>query len=305
MKFTEQFDDVDALKDAVDDWDLDFLPLGRGKFEASISQYFFNELTLGFANFSSKIEQKGSTPKDCKTFVIPMNPEVNYVWRNEEIDKNTLALFPANRELYSISNESFNVCTISIKNDFLIRLIQKLELDFILPTLQNQLTWKIGDGEMQQLRYLAIKLSESYGYLDRSQIFSEDIVSRILLLLANEKGKNRYSQANNLQAIYHTSRWVSHTPSLDLNIKNLHRNSYMSRRAMEYAFRELFEMSPNNYLKKVKLWRTRKALKRSIEKPVIGKIARENGFNHLSQFSNDFKLEFGELPSIYWQNLKA
>lgn len=69
-------------------------------------------------------------------------------------------------------------------------------------------------------------------------------------------------------------------------------------RTLLNSFNEVLGVSPNAYIKAIRLSGTRRALKSvSNISGDIGEIAFRWGFWHLSQFAKDYKMAFGELPS--------
>ena len=71
----------------------------------------------------------------------------------------------------------------------------------------------------------------------------------------------------------------------------------VSRRSLEYAFRDMVQESPKAYLRKLRLNMARRRLQGTIlEWGTIRRVARECGFQHLGEFSRDYKQMFGELP---------
>ena len=69
-----------------------------------------------------------------------------------------------------------------------------------------------------------------------------------------------------------------------------------SRRALQYAFEEVMQISPVTYLRAMRLNQVRTELRQNPRTPV-GDIAARWGFWHPSRFSSDYKSMFGELPS--------
>lgn len=69
-----------------------------------------------------------------------------------------------------------------------------------------------------------------------------------------------------------------------------------SRRALQYAFEDVTQLSPVQYLRTMRLNRVRLELRHRPETP-IADIASRWGFWHLSRFAADYKRLFGERPS--------
>lgn len=69
-----------------------------------------------------------------------------------------------------------------------------------------------------------------------------------------------------------------------------------SRRALQYAFEEVMQISPVTYLRALRLNQVRTELRRECT-ATVGEIAARWGFWHPSRFAADYRAMFGELPS--------
>lgn len=77
-----------------------------------------------------------------------------------------------------------------------------------------------------------------------------------------------------------------------------------SRRALQYAFEEVLQISPVAYLRLMRLNRVRASLLQP-GAASVGDVAARWGFWHLSRFAADYKSLFGELPSATLQRCSA
>ena len=70
----------------------------------------------------------------------------------------------------------------------------------------------------------------------------------------------------------------------------------VSRRALQYAFEDVMQLSPVTYLRVMRLNRVRGELQ-ACPCETLGDVAARWGFWHLSRFAADYRQLFGELPS--------
>ena len=71
-----------------------------------------------------------------------------------------------------------------------------------------------------------------------------------------------------------------------------------SERTLQYTVKSYMGVSPIQYVKAYKLHQIRKILKKGNSSDIrINDLASQFGFWHTSQFSTDYKKQFGELPS--------
>ena len=72
----------------------------------------------------------------------------------------------------------------------------------------------------------------------------------------------------------------------------------ISERSLQYAFREAFDMSPAEYMKRRRLHFARQQLLSGCPKETsVSKVATDLGFYELGRFANDYRQAFGQFPS--------
>ncbi len=71
----------------------------------------------------------------------------------------------------------------------------------------------------------------------------------------------------------------------------------VSWRTLDYAFREVFGVTPKQYLQATRLDCVRKELCRNGPAVKITEVAAEWSFWHMGKFAADYRRQFGELPS--------
>lgn len=83
-----------------------------------------------------------------------------------------------------------------------------------------------------------------------------------------------------------------------LYVSDLCRAAAVSERALEYAFKEIFGLTPVAYLTRLRLHRVRDALLSATrDTTTVSSVALAWGFWHFGEFAQAYKACFGELPS--------
>lgn len=82
-----------------------------------------------------------------------------------------------------------------------------------------------------------------------------------------------------------------------LTIEDLCRELRVSRRTLQYGFREVLRLNPVGYLRALRLNGARRALRSGGQDATVQDVAARWGFWHLSHFASDYRRMFGELPS--------
>jgi AraC family ethanolamine operon transcriptional activator len=78
-----------------------------------------------------------------------------------------------------------------------------------------------------------------------------------------------------------------------------------SRRKLNYSFQDVLGTTPVKYLRSLRLNGVRRALRQAAPGVTIQDIASHWGFWHLSQFAQDYKKLFGELPSATLKDFES
>jgi AraC-like DNA-binding protein len=78
---------------------------------------------------------------------------------------------------------------------------------------------------------------------------------------------------------------------------NLCEAAGVSTRALEYGFRDFYDLGPMAYVRNLRLCRVRHDLLDPTQAPSVSSAARRWSFTHMGQFSHDYRALFGEMPS--------
>jgi AraC family transcriptional regulator, ethanolamine operon transcriptional activator len=84
-------------------------------------------------------------------------------------------------------------------------------------------------------------------------------------------------------------------PDAPLSVPALCERFHLSRRALQYRFEDVTGLSPLAFMRAIRLNGVRRQLRN--QPGQVGNAAYAWGFNHLSQFAQDYRKLFGELPS--------
>jgi AraC family ethanolamine operon transcriptional activator len=84
-----------------------------------------------------------------------------------------------------------------------------------------------------------------------------------------------------------------------LSLADLAKAAGVSARSLNYAFNDLYGISPMRYFALKRLGRARSELQRSnAERGVVKRVALTTGYTQLGRFAAEYRALFGELPSI-------
>ena len=93
------------------------------------------------------------------------------------------------------------------------------------------------------------------------------------------------------------ARWGDGDADEPPTIEEVCRAAETSRRTLNYAFSERFDVTPKQYLLAVRMQRVRRDLVLAAPANKVSEIAANWGFWHMGKFAADYRRQFGELPS--------
>jgi AraC family ethanolamine operon transcriptional activator len=306
LSIAGQFSEFDEFMEVTAAWDIDFRQIGRGRLNATLAQAVGESWSLAKARFDRPAYQQGVSVPGMRTFAIldPSAPAAD--WCGRPFTSDTLVVFAKNGEFRSISPPGFDVYTLSFTDEQLAAACERLGI----PDVANRLatsdsTLQLDRGLSGVLRYLvnvALKALCFSGRQDSawavSDHFRDEISEHLVLLLAGGSPLVRTpSQRGRTLAVNCALEVIEAGLEDGVSVREVAEAANMSRRTLEYAFRDRFGISPKAFINAQRLIRVRRDLRaRSAEVPITD-IANRWGFWHMGQFACDFQRQFGELPS--------
>jgi AraC family ethanolamine operon transcriptional activator len=300
-----RFDDFDRFAAATRGWDFDFRQLDRGPLSAEVFQACSRDSILMRVRFSRALDQRGCSPPGFLTFGILDSGVSGVCWRGREATDRSLLAFDEANGFDATSRPGFAGFTYSITEERLARVAEVLglpEFDRRLVAVKNSAVCRSGlvAGLRDHLRGLCDELVKD-GSLATQVGFREQIEfelpRRLLSAIASDTAIPTCESARARRVALKKARaFIRDNLVLPPTVQQVCEYTGVSWRTLDYAFREHFEMTPQAYLKAVRLDEARRWL-RSGACATVNEAAHQAGFWHMGKFAADYRSQFGELPS--------
>ena len=302
-----RFDDFDACKEALQEWDLEAVQLDRGPFRGELMQAESAGVLVSEATFGRKLHQTGEPPRGRRTVVVPAGGSQRISWRNHRVAGDDVMLFPRGCALDAASAPGFHVLTISFPEDLVSERARVLEGRDYEDLLAGREVLRGTPAQIWALRQAAARFgrpSAGSRSAETGRLEHDDGVPGLHLLDVLIETLDHFEEAPRpLQdrkrdvALRRSLGLIESRPREALSVTDLCRASEASRRTLEYAYRERFGVSPKTYLLSRRLDGVRRELRNRDPAQLITRVANRWGFHHLSQFAALYARQFGELPS--------
>lgn len=299
-------DDFEVYCESVREWDLDYRPLESGIFSSERLSFGNSRFIFSHTKIGRRVLQRGTIPPGLVTFGVLADPSIKIHWRNVDFKGDSLIIFPPGGELYSITQGDFDVFPVSLSEQRLNQVCALLELPEFRALTNSNEVFLCSSHKLSQLRnYLGFvehRLFTDAGYSRTAKFLREiehEIAYGLIKMLAEHSlpaNKKRVRRRDT--AIIAAEAYIRDNRHKSLTIPGLCRVANASQRMLEYAFRERYNMTPKSFLRALQLNTARKQLQKA--NPItdqVARIAQQNGFSHMGQFSVYYKDLFDERPS--------
>jgi AraC-like DNA-binding protein len=290
-----RFSDIDSLG-RLAGWDLDFRQLDPGAVEIR-SRWLAGPNTniLGF-RISRGFHQRGYPPRETLTFGIPLVGLRD--WRGRSIEAPALVDFNHVWGLDCVSTQRFAGVTLAVNVNFLNTVCEA----FQLPLYEDLHQAKSGSVVPQSDAALSLRdrllrhLDGVPGRFDEEQE-SQVVVDLLAALTATSCREDSTSAHVRSRVVTAAVEYVEDHRNEAITVGDICRDTGVSWRTLDRAFRERFGIGPKAYATRRRLQGARQDLLTGPAGVRISDIANAWGFWHMGQFARDYRRLFGELPS--------
>jgi len=300
------FSSFDHFAEAAGHWDLEWQQLDRGRLEASFLQVASGSATFERVAFNRRFAQRGSSPSGRLTLGLIENTVGEIGWCRKNVSTDDLLVFSPGGDNECVSRPGFRGHLVSFSEEHLEQIAADFELPLNLgPYREGGVALQIDPDEAEdlrrRLRHLEHAVTEFSGTAGRTWIrhqLEHEIPVRLLRLLAADPPQTSLRVDGFKARAARMAREYIDAHAADAPaIQDVCRAAGVSWRTLNYAFHEVFGVTPKQYLQATRLDRVRKELCRNGPAVKITEVAAEWGFWHMGKFASDYRRQFGELPS--------
>lgn len=299
-----QFAEFDQFTEFSAAWDIEFRQIGPGNLNAMLSQAVGESWSLAMARFDQPCYQQGTTVTGMRTFAMLDSNASEQEWCGRRFSPDSIAVFASDGAFHAISQPGFDIYTLSFTDEQLASACEQLGVpDVTEKLLSSAAVLQIDRQQTGFLRKLinsAMQALCKEGQLSSNWRGNEHICERIseqLVLLLTDSAYLSRTPPQRLRsmAIQRAFEVIEAGLEQGISVREVANTSKISRRALEYAFRDRYNFSPKEFINSQRMVMVRRDL--FSETGTITEIANRWGFSHMGQFARDYRRQFGELPS--------
>jgi AraC-like DNA-binding protein len=293
---SQKFSDVDLMTQSSINWKYDAVyKLMPNAFHGENNVILLPTLQLSYGKRSGGILYNIIAPKGTVSIAIIVDAKGKMCYGETKLKKGDITFFDDKKPINLVTSDDFSTVVISIPKKGNRKLTQKLSEHF----------GKVINEENCVIADEVLKLFEAF---KKDTSIHKDIDYQIQL---EEKLLQQVEELIDTKAPYLPKLTKGEKIALQIRdriykrvtkkvtITSLAEEFGVSEQTLQNAFKSLFGITPNKFLRNLKLNHVRKALlKASPHNDTIVRIANRWGFTHMGHFSRYYTDLFGENPSV-------
>ena len=288
--------DIDEFACMLKNVDVENILMEKGSFKVNMTLIESLRVKLSQFYINRKLIQRGARATGYVTFLI-WDDKFSMNWRNKILGKNHIAVLWT-QEHYSLTEGGIHGFPISLDENYLngrliakgypemISILKKVDSlnvsEFLLQKLRLKIPW------ITQIKDLNIK--------DMNYLIEVELVDDLLnCLISSYENKVRPELLQ--QKFNNAIDYIHENLNEIISVSQVSQFVNIPERTLRYNFEKKYNITPKDFIQRLRLNAVKKRLSNSTENPIIYKIASEFNFWHMGQFTRDYKHLFGELPS--------
>ena len=296
--------DMDVHARAQQGWALQYEQLSPGAFIGRIQQVHLPEVTLLREDTNIALRQRGRLDHNVYGFAMALQDSPDLFFNGQSVPEHAIMCGKGD-EVDLTTPPHFTLIAVVVERSLLNPLWERMYQKPLARWLEKQLVLQTTDAKAQNLRDLQLTvLDQASGLANR---FHDEQALRQLrdeILMEWLEALPPQVDTSELPNLERRKKLVDRACELmlghadePLSILEVCCRMGTSRRKLNYCFQDVLGTTPISYLRSQRLNNVRRALRQAGPGVTIQDTASHWGFWHLSQFAQDYRRLFDELPS--------
>lgn len=291
--------DADQHAHNLTNWQQQYDQVSAGNFYGQLVEIQLDGLQIFQEHTSQALRQSCNTWDQSLWLGIPVDGNKSSKINGHGIEKNQIMCRPGNQEFELITPHNFDIYGVVVDQEKLqvIADQQGIQLNWQQFIQQGSLT--LPEQTITSLRFVLEVMLADQQHTRPAKIKHDVIMMALLESLQNSQAirNESISFLRRQQIVTQVKDYLRLHQGCTVTIHDLCNLCHVSRRTLQYSFETILGISPLRYLRLSRLNGARRELMVS-QTESVADIAEKWGFWHLSQFTQDYKQLFNELPSI-------
>lgn len=306
----QETQDIDQHAQAQRGWALHYEQLSAGRFQGRLFQVCLAGLTLLREDTGQALRQRGRLDEQVYGFAMALQDRQDLFFNGQRVPDGAV-MCGKGTDVDLTTPPDFTLIAMVVDRSLLNPLWERMYHKPLAHWLEKQLVLPIGDSKAQILRDLQLTVMDqacafAHRPLDEQairQLRDEILMEWIEALPSHVDTSDQPTLERRKKLVDAACELMLAHADEPLSILQVCSRVGTSRRKLNYCFQDVLGTTPVKYLRSLRLNGVRRALRQAEAGMTVQDIASHWGFWHLSQFAQDYKRLFGELPSATLRRL--
>lgn len=296
--------DMDQHALAQQGWPLQYEQLSPGQFKGRIHQVLLPGVTLLREDTNIALRQRGRLDERVYGFAMALQDSPNLFFNAQRVPPHAIMCGKGD-EVDLSTPPHFTLIAVVVDRSLLNPLWERMYQKPLAHWLEKQLVLQTTPMKVQNLRDLQLTVLDrasamAYRQHDPQALrqLRDDILMEWLEALPEQVDTSDLPNLERRKKLVNRAceLMMGHADE-PMSILEVCSHVGASRRKLNYCFQDVLGTTPIKYLRTLRLNSVRRSLRQACPGTTVQDVASHWGFWHLSQFAQDYKKLFGELPS--------
>lgn len=305
-----QSQDIDEQSSLLPGWEQEYRQLSCGKFLGTVSTVHGPRITIVGEQTNQALHQRVTPPEDSLVFGLVLNRDNALQVDRRSVSTSSLIVLEGGKQYDFRTDGSTELLGIAMESSLFKN--RDGGIHSVVEQALAQNVVPMAQGATMMLRHFWLMLSQilqnetTWPASMPMSLLADTALNNLLLALnmsaMQETPPQPLSADRQARVVRQAIRYMQDRLDQEFSIADVCAATHVSQRTLQYHFENCLEMSPQQYLKVMRLNAARSLLRshaggRSKYPPNIAEIAAQCGYDHPSRFAGDYKRQFGVLPS--------
>ena len=282
-------------------WDLEFLSLESEPARLKVDVVNTPTLTIQKVQFSGRLRQMGAAPDGFLAVGVPSASQNRLKFGDRECCSKHLFSFNTAIGIDAVTERNYEAFALSVREERVEHAIESQKLLGATPVCLASRAVSKPAAEQQQALRAALSGAFEAARRPHSQnvsVIESEITSHMISAWFGSSLEERYQYKGSSRRLMRVIDYVRANLDAPLSVESICRECAIGRKTLERDFRSHFDVSPRRYINMMRLSAVKNDLLDASDHVNVQDVAANYGFHHLSKFAADYRLMFGELPSV-------
>lgn len=293
-------------------WNLRYEQLSSGPFRGRIHRVALPGLTLLREDIGPSVRQRGRLSPDVYGLALSLADPPDLFFNGQRVPSHAVMCGKGD-DIDMTTPADFTMLAVVAERSLLNPLWERMYQKPLAGWLEKQLVIQTSPEKAQAVRDVHLAVIAQADALARRptdeqalrQLRDEILIEWIEALPAQVSTRDLPSVERRKRLVDRACELMLSHSDEPLSVLDVCARVGTSRRKLNYCFQEVLGTTPVKYLRSLRLNGVRAALRHAGPDTRVQDVASHWGFWHLSQFAQDYRRLFGELPSATLQRALA